>query len=191
MEITATLDLGPEERNELSRILGCDEGRLEQHLEAYASAALNEYVQMFLGNRVFHRGSDHHEYRLFLLITGPFQGRIPDEQEVSRLFQTTTSESRRLIRSVMSKYQYLLREAIDGSLRTVVEAATQEDQGDLFTIVIRSQNLADELNRQLAEIDGSLPPVKKKRGSVSSYELAPSSRARLAARLGLEDGEDG
>jgi hypothetical protein len=191
MEVIATLDLGPEDREELARILRCDEDELGQHLADYACAALTEYTQMFLGKRVFRRGTDHSEYRLLLLIQGPFGGRVPDEQEVSRLFQTTATESRALIRSVISKYQYLLRDAIDASLRALVETAAQDHDGGPFTVMIRSQNMVDELNRLLAEIDGSLPPVRKKRGGVTTYEIEPSSRARLVARLRLEEAEDG
>jgi len=40
------------------------------------------------------------EYRLLLLIQKVFGNRIPDEAEVSRFFQSTTSESRALPRAV-------------------------------------------------------------------------------------------
>lgn len=66
---------------------------------------------MFIGQRVFTRGRDIQEYRLFLLIRGPFGNTIPDDQMVCDLFQTTT-QSRALVRSVMSKYQYELSQAI-------------------------------------------------------------------------------
>jgi hypothetical protein len=82
---------------------------------------------MFLGQKVFRRGSDILEYRLFLLIEKALEGQIPDEQVVSNLFQTTPTESRSLIRSVMSKYQYQLRGAIEYSIRAILENASKDN----------------------------------------------------------------
>jgi hypothetical protein len=50
---------------------------------------------------------------------------------------------------------------------------------------VHSLNLVDELNRKLAEIDSALPAVQKKQGSVSTYELQPSSYERLCKYFGL------
>ena len=183
MDIQVTLTLTPTERRELANILGCSQQELPQALPAYIGAAARECVTMFLGQKVFSRGSDMLEYRLFLLIQEAFDNRIPDEQDVSRLFQTTTNESRSLIRSVMSKYQYQLKDAIDRSLTRLLEVAEHPDEEGSFMVTINSINLVDELNRVLAGIDGSLPSVAKKKGSVSTYEIEPSSYARLCERL--------
>jgi hypothetical protein len=72
----------------LAEILGSSPDQVEDKLAPYVSAAATEYIEMFLGRRVFTRGQDIREYRLFLLMRGVF-GRLPDEQEVSDLFQTT------------------------------------------------------------------------------------------------------
>jgi len=186
MEVTSTLNLSAEDQKELTKILGCPTNKLGETLSAHASAALEEYVTMFLGQKVFRRGSDQLEYRLFLLIEKAFGNKIPDEQEVSRLFQTTASESRSLIRSVMSKYQYQLKTAIDQSMKYVLKTAKQSQQGGSFTVIINSTNIVAEFNRVLADIDGKLKPVSKKRGSVSTYEIAPSSYTRLCQRLGVK-----
>jgi hypothetical protein len=183
MDITTTLVLSVQETNELARILECDPKDLPQKLSSYSAAAIREYVDMFLGKRVFKRGSDLNEYRLFLLIEEAFKNMIPDEQEVSHLFQTTTTESRSMIRSVMSKYQYQLKAAIDDSLLRIVQTAKQDTAGGPFTVIINSQNLVDELNRVLQEIDGSLPLVTKERLSVSTYKIPASSCAELRKHL--------
>ena len=186
MELKADLVLGNEDRTELSRILGCSEDELAIALVPYASAALEELVTMFLGQKVFSRGSDIREYRLYLLIKHAFSSRIPNEQDVCRLFQSTASGSRSLIRAVMSKYQYLLKDAIDDTLRDCLNAVEVSEGNDSVTLAIRNLNLVDELNRELGEIDSSLPPVQKKRGSVSTYELKPSSYNKLCERFGVE-----
>lgn len=180
------IDLGmltPPEQARLAGTLRVAVADLPEHLEAHANAAVEEYLRMFLGQRVYTRGSDIREYRLFLLIKHALGGRIPNEAEVSRLFQTTDSQSRSLIRSVMSKFQYELREQVVHTLRaTLGEAHRESDEAD-FEVVIDSDNVVDELNRRIQAIDGTLPPIQRKRGTASTYVLRPSSHERLIESL--------
>ena len=186
MELKATLILFNKDYMELARILGCAEDELAETLAPYASAAVEELVTMFLGQKVFSRGSDILEYRLYLLIKHAFSPRIPNEQDVCKLFQSTSSGSRSLIRAVMSKYQYLLKDTINDTLKECLNAVEIVEDGESVTIAIHNLNLVDELNRELGEIDSSLPPVQKKRGSVSTYEIKPSSYNKLCERFGVE-----
>lgn len=186
IQITASLQLSPGEAGTLAQILGCPENDLPTHLSAFASAAVTEYATMFLGQKAYRRGTDILEYRLFLLIKNAFGNRIPDEQRICALFQTTPSESRSLVRSVTSKFQYDLKPAIESSIKAHVANATQREKGGRWTAVINSQNLVEEMNQVLAGIDGGLPPVVRKRGSISTYEIAPSSYSRLCEHLGVE-----
>lgn len=183
MKINTKIELSNEDQEELTRILDCSVGDLPSVLSAYSSAALTEYVSMFLGQKIFRRGSDINEYRLFLLITAVFGSMIPDEHEVCRLFQTSATESRALIRAVMSKFQYQLRDAIDNSIRKSLESAQKESETGPYVVTINSQNVVEELNRSLATIDGSLQQIKKKRGSVSTFEISPSAYARLTEKF--------
>jgi hypothetical protein len=183
MAIDAELVLSEDEQVQLAGILKCNPDELESGLAPYATAALEEFARMFIGQRVYTRGSDIREFRLFLLIKGPFNNEIPDEQRVSDLFQTTASQSRSLIRSVMSKFQYELQEAIDASLKKTVEAAQRD--GDDWTVTVSSENIVESLNRVIGSIDGSLPQIEKKRGTVSSYVMKQSSYARLCERYEL------
>lgn len=186
MEITTTLTLTPAEEAEISAILGCEVTDLNNRLNAYLGASINEYLAMFRGQKVFKRGSDMLEYRLLLLIETAFNGIIPDERTVSSLFQTTLTESRSLIRAVISKYQYQLRTCVDRTLRASLTAAKRENSTQDYTVVINGQNVVDELNKALADIDGNLSPVRKKRGSVSTFEISPSSYNRLCTKFGVQ-----
>jgi hypothetical protein len=186
MEIRATLSPNADEKRELARILGCAQKDLETKLQPYASAALKELVSMFLGQRVFTRGSDLLEYRLFLLIRHAFGGKLPDEQDVCKLFQVTSAASRSLIRAVMSKYQYSLKSEIDDTLGALLHSAEVSEDKDRVAVAVHNLNLVDELNRKLAEIDTDLPPVHKRRGSVSTYVIQPSSYMKLCELFKVE-----
>src|SRR5712691_6911431 len=128
MPISVSLSLTDEEKNQLAAILGCDLAGLDNVLSAYGSAALEEYARMFLGQRVFTRGSDIREYRVFLLIRHAFGNRFPNDQKLCDLFQTRLTEARSLIRAVSAKYQYELHDAREATLKSILTAAQQ--QGD-------------------------------------------------------------
>ncbi|MDP1713709.1 MAG: hypothetical protein Q8L41_03105 [Anaerolineales bacterium] len=183
MNIQVNINLSAPEVNNLTAILQCSQKDLPNIITLYATAASREYIDMIIGQKVFKRGSDILEYRLFLMIEEVFNNLIPDENKVSNLFQTTATESRSLIRSILSKYQYKLKVAIEMSLKNIIESATQESTDADYTVVINSQNLVDELNQMLAKIDGNLPLVSKQRGSVSTFVIKPSSYKKLKGTL--------
>lgn len=158
----------------------------EEILAEFAKASLEEYYRMFMGQKVFTRGSDIKEYRLYLLIKIALQDRIPDEELVSSLFQMTSSESRSLIRSVTSKYQYDLQEAVNKSLvDTIRNAEGDIENGQVleYTLDIKTESIVKELNKRLGNIDGNLPQIKKKQGTYSKYTITVSSFARLRNQL--------
>lgn len=186
MEIAITINLSQAEEAEIAAILGCDVTALNDRLNACSLAATNEYLAMFRGLKTFKRGSDMLEYRLLLLIETAFNGVIPDERTVSSLFQTTLTESRSLIRSVISKYQYQLRGHVERTLCECLSDARRQNNTQHYTVVIKSHNIVDELNKALADIDGSLSSVAKKKGSVSTYEIAPSSYNQLCNKFAVQ-----
>src|SRR5579863_264630 len=98
MPLSFDPNLPIEDREQLARILNVKEPDLDSLLNRVAAAATAEYIEQFLGRKVFTRGSDMREYRLLCLIHQLY-GRIPAEGEVSALFQTTTAQSRALLRA--------------------------------------------------------------------------------------------
>jgi hypothetical protein len=184
MKLEVEIKLDQNESKQLAGIIGVKAGELNKGFQAFARAAVQEYAQMFLGKKVFTRGSDMREFRLFLLIRDAFGNKIPDEQKVCDLFQCSTTQARSLIRAVMSKYQYDLHEATNASLKETVQRVAVDNAGAL-TVTINSENLVDALNRDLASIDGSLPQVAKKKNTVSTYELQNSSYKKLCERYDI------
>jgi hypothetical protein len=82
MKVEVDIPLNPDETKQLAGILGVKVGDLGKALQPFARSATDEYVRMFLGQRVFTRGRDALEFRLFLLIRGAFGNKIPDEKNV-------------------------------------------------------------------------------------------------------------
>jgi hypothetical protein len=181
------MKLTPSERDQLAVSFGCARSDVNKTLKAYSEAATEEYVRMILGQKVFTRGTDVREYRLMLLIQHVFDGLLPGERIISALFQTTTTQSRALLRAVMSKYQYELSAAITKSLAAAIKGAELSDDKTVYALVSDSENIIDALNKEIAMVDGSLSQISKARGTVSTYEITPSSYAALKARLALDD----
>jgi hypothetical protein len=181
LAVSASLRIGTPERARLRQILGCTDAELDSKLEPYASAAVEEYVQMFIGARVFTRGTDIREYRLLLLMQHVWK-RVPEDHEVSALFQTTASQSRALIRAVLSKFRYDLAAALEDSLRQVVESAVRIDDAEL-QIVVRSASLVDALNERIESIDPRLPRLVSGEG-VATYRIRQSAYEALTDALG-------
>ncbi|HEX6455411.1 MAG TPA: hypothetical protein VF009_02705 [Solirubrobacterales bacterium] len=188
MPISFDSPAGQGDSAKLAEILHCSPGDLEEVLGPYARAAAVEYVEMFLGRKVFTRGSDIREYRLFLLMREVFK-RLPTEQEVSDLFQTTETQSRSLIRSVMSKYQYELTDVLSRSMKAALEAAVQDADagaGGDWHITVSSEYIVEALNRLVAQRDGTLTRIILRKGTASSYVIKPSTRLALREALELE-----
>ena len=83
----------------------------------------------------------------------------------------------------MSKYQYQLKSYIENTLKYLLDSAVVSENKDSLLLSVHNLNLVEELNRELAEIDTNLPPVQKKRGSVSTYIIFPSSYNRLCDKF--------
>ena len=185
MRIEFDFDIGGEETTRLASTLGCDPDELEARLSVYGRAAMREYVNGFLGTWTATRAADLQEYRLLALILDVFHGDIPDEDVVVRHFSITPSAARALIRSVLSKYQYDLAGPLKMALAQAVEKCEQQGANGGYEAVINNATVVEELNRRLGAIDGRLPKIVKKRGSVSVYQVSIESYEELCADLEL------
>jgi hypothetical protein len=186
MQIAFEHELSDADAEKLAGIIACDVDQLEQRFSSYAKAAADEYVQMFLGRNAFRRANDFLDYRIYLLIVHVLDGRLPDEATVSRLFQTSATESRARIRSVTSKYQRGLEEQIRGSVQALLQAAEFNNEGDRWEIEVNNQAVIDLLNSALAERNGRLQQVSKVRGSAASYSMTEASYQELCDHYGVE-----
>lgn len=175
MQITFDLPISQDDQEKLAHVLMCDLADLPQTLSAYATAAADEYVQMFLGKTAFRRTQDFYDFRIYLLVIHVLNGRLPDEAMVSRLFQTAATESRARLKSVTSKYQRGLETQIRGSVSAILDAAEHDEPSDTFKITINNQTVVDLLNSTLAALDGNHAQVAKVRGTVASYTMPRAS----------------
>ena len=180
INIQTTIELSEDEAQALKEVLPDEEHSLFQDkLNKVASAAVEEYCRMILGQKVLGRANDIREYRLRLLIKTLYNNTIPSEQAVSALFQTTPSESKALIRSTALKYKYELKEALHATLKGIIKKAENMDQDGTHYVIIDSPAQVDELNRILLSENGIVPKIKKDLRTLSQYIITESSYAIL------------
>jgi hypothetical protein len=184
VQITVDLNLSEDDKNQLADVLGSsnDDVELQTTLRLYAQAALLEYVNGFLGQTSLTRGSDTREYRLFLLMKEVFKEQIPDEQKISELFHITLPQSKTLIKAVISKNRYDLKETIKASLIKTIRDGKLDDNKDCETS-IKNLIIVDELNYILALKDGTLPKILRKPRTVSTYIIKASSYEAISSYL--------
>ncbi|MCW0482412.1 hypothetical protein [Gaoshiqia sediminis] len=186
MEIKFNIDIEDSEQELLKTVLHCNDTDLEDQLSKIARSSFEENRKMIIGQKIFTRGRDIIEYRLFNLIKFYFDSKIPEEQRICDLFQITATEARAYIRSIMSKYQYDLRETIKESLKEQVLNITKEEGDEDYKLSIQNQYFKDELNRILGNMDTSLPIIEKERGTISTYIIKESSYQRLCAYFEID-----
>lgn len=175
MQIAFDLPISADDQQKLAHVLMCQPNELPNMLAGYAKAAADEYVQMFLGKTAFRRTQDFYDFRIYLLVIHVLNGRLPDEALVSRLFQTSATESRARLKSVTSKYQRGLETQISGSISAILADAEHDEGNDTYRITVNNQTIVDLLNSTLAALDGNHTQVSKVRGSVGSYVMPRAS----------------
>ena len=183
MDVIAKIELTDPERDRLRRIFACaDDEALKKKLGDVSRAAIQEYLDMFLGTSAFTRGNDFREHRLAMLILHTFGGKILSETDVSKMFQSTRTGSRSLVRATMSKYQILLEKAVNATLYALVGDANPQG-GDAHRIVCDSTALIEQLNQTLASQAKPFAPISPISNEAGRYSVDNAAREALLTAL--------
>lgn len=97
LNINISFPINEDDKNLLVNILGVDQDHLSEALKSHTVSALEEYINMYLGKNVYTRSSDIQENKLYLLIKNNVFDGMPTEKEVSKFFQTTIGQSKKII----------------------------------------------------------------------------------------------
>jgi len=172
MQITFDIAVDPDDEARLTALLGANPD-LPSVVAGHAKAALQEYLEAYLGRRAFSRGSDILEHRLARLIQHAFAGEVPDDVKISRLLQTTLSQSRTLLRNTLIKFRYELTDATTQSAQTLLTKVIWAD--DHYDSKGASTNLIEILNQQLAAVDPTLKNISRTPNSVATWSISPEA----------------
>jgi len=148
-----------------------DDEELSAKLERIATASLNEYLDMILGNNLPTRADEMREQRVYYLLKHFFIDRFPTESEICQLFQTTESGSRTLLRNVRAKYKFGVQEHIRNSVRLALSDAKKNSEGKHYVVTIKSENVLEEMKQSVSRNAPQLEQIAKKRNSAGLYTI--------------------
>ncbi len=174
----------PDEELKLRRLLAAEDNlHFSAALNKVLLAALDEYTDMFLGSGLPSRADEIRQYRLFYLIKRYFDGRIPDELEISTMFQVPESKAKSLILNVLARFRYQLEGEITRTLQQIIQGAEYHHTPDEFRVFIGSENMIAELDRIIAQTGVRFKTLTRVRSEPNTYAIAPDSYALLCRYL--------
>lgn len=183
--ISFVLDLTTEEKDQLRSIIGgANDAELTARLAKVARAGVQEHLDLYLGTGVFSRGADFKEHRLAMLSLYLFDGTIPDEGLVARMFQMTRTGSRSLLRAMLSKYQLRLAAPLRKTLQVLLSAATPRGE-DRHSFACSSPALVQELNDRLKEMKDPYSPIALLPEEAGRYVVDNATLTALKTAHGL------
>lgn len=181
LKVDFVFEIGDQDAGELAAIFQCNLDELSAKLKPYALAALQEYVEMFLGREPMSRTSDVKEFRLYTMMLKAFGGGIPDEELTGSLFQLNQLQVRALIKSVLRRYQHRLRKETDIALKGAFESipGKWDEKEAEKEVEFKSKALLDGLNQIIARKSGSAVLIRLKPGTAHTYVIKPSGYKTL------------
>ncbi len=186
MEIVLNIEqLIGEDKNRLKSVLDCKgDEELTHAISRIGMAAISEYLEMILGKQLPTRANEIRERKLFHLMKHYFLGKIPDETEISTLFQLTESGSRTLLRNVRTKYKYELESELHNSIVELLESANHKKS--TYRVVICSDNLLEELKQMVSIKAPYLDQIAKVRNSAGVYNIPEDTFEILCQEYGVD-----
>lgn len=179
MNIETSVRVSADEVEQLKLVLGED---VENRLRDLGRAALREYVDVFLGLSAF-KAAEEREQRLLLMILEAWNGRVPGDAEVGRLFNMTPTAARALIRTVVSRHRLRLAGALTAAASEAVRSAGPEADGGRR--MLAEPVIVEHLNAMLAGIDGRLKRIRLEPKTGGQYVVPIDSYDALHGALGL------
>ncbi len=176
-----------DQKTKLMALFGVtDDAQFSDALGRVILAALEEYREMFLGMGMPSRASEIREYRLYHLIKYFFRGRIPDELDVSSMFQLPESRSKNLILYVLTRFRYDLKDEILNTLKQIaLEAELDRGTGE-YHVYIGSQNMVEELDQIIQRAGIKYKKLTKNRNESNMYSISPNSYMVICNNLQIE-----
>lgn len=187
MEFTVELEVDDADLARLEAATGLKAQKLAEALPGHARAAFAEYVAQYLGKRSLSRGADILEHRLHLLIRNAFDNEIPTETQVSGLFQTTSTQSRTLIRNTLSRYRFDLAAALRTTVKKTLENAKPDNHH--FLLDVQSSQVLDALKTTLEQNYPNEAPITRT-PDASTWTLKPVSYASLCKAFDAKEVSD-
>ncbi|MDN7138077.1 hypothetical protein J6J34_07630 [Pseudidiomarina sp. 1ASP75-14] len=159
-----------------------DKDDLEPTLTKLANAGLAEYLEMLAGKGMPNRADEAKQDRLLYLIKKVFSPRLPSEDDISIMFQLTTTQSRTLLRNTLSRYRIKLRDELHTTLDEIFKTAVSGKNG--WDITIPSEVLVEQFNLIVAKEGAEYNPIRKQSVGSKKYFMTGDTHVALGNHFG-------
>lgn len=184
MEITFKIDdkeFEQEQKALIKKTLKLEDKDIPEALNKIAKAALKEYLTMLVEGGMPNRADEAKQDRLLYLIQSYFGNVLPNESQISIIFQLTQSQSKTLLKNTVSRFRHKLDDVLNHTMKSVINTA--EYSSEVFLVVINSDVVKDELNMLITQNEPTYKPITKRAGSAGQFKISEDSHALLCRVL--------
>ena len=159
-----------------------DTDDLAPRLTNLAHAGLIEYLEMLAGKGMPNRADEAKQDRLLYIIKKVFSPRLPSEDDISIMFQLTTTQSKTLLRNTLSRYRTKLHEELHQTLEEIYRSA--EASGEGYDVTILSDVFVEHLNLIVAKEGAGYNPIRKRSVGSRKNFIASDTHTALGNYFG-------
>jgi len=159
-----------------------DKSELETRLVKIAEASHIEYLEMLIGKGMSNRADESKQDRLLYLIKKVYSPYLPSDDEVSTIFQLTSTQSRTLLRNTLSRYRTRLTDELQTTLKSTFRSVQPTKNG--FDLTIASEVFVEQLNLIVAKEGAGYNPIKKKSVGSKLYFMSTDTHKALENHFG-------
>lgn len=169
--------------NQLAASLGIEDlDELGPLLAKLSKAGIAEYIEMLSGRGMANRADEAKQDRLLHIIKHYFSPFLPAEDEISIMFQLTTTQSKTLLRNTLSRYRTRLRDELHQTLEVIYKDAEWGKDG--YDVTINSDVFVEHLNLIIAQAGADYNPIRKRSVGSRKYFVTIDSYNALGDHFG-------
>lgn len=167
---------------QLAASMGIADDELGSKLIKLARASIAEYIEMLVGKGMANRADEAKQDRLFYLIRCVFTPYLPAEDEISMMFQLTTTQAKTLLRNTISRYRTRLQVELRTTLESIFESAERTETG--WDVSISSAIFVEHLNLIVAKEGPDYDPIRKRSVGTKKYFISTDTHTALGNYFG-------
>jgi hypothetical protein len=166
----------------LKRNLSIDDNNLSEKLNLIAKTSFLEYVDMITKNGIPTKVSDVIQERVLLLIDNYFE-KIPNEIEISKMFNLPLNKSRLILNTMNSIYRNRINEKLEKALKTFIESGQSIESNSKYEYVVKSKPLIIELNEVISIEKPGLDKFTQKSNCAGKYTISKDTYDFLKSKF--------
>jgi len=155
----------------LKRNLKLDDAEFNNNIGKLARTSFLEYTDMIIDVGIPSKVSDLMQERLLLLIENYYDD-IPNEIEISRIFNIPTSRSRTILNYLKSIHRNRINDRLESALKSFVNSGQAVENNTKYEYIVKSKPILQELNEIIINEKPGLDKFTQKVNSAGKYLIS-------------------